>query len=100
MWPLGIEPDQIVSQLLVELIRILEELEVPVNKFLLDCSIETFTMGIHLRRSRIGVPMRDGCIIKLGLKGLHELGSIVCQYLFNLVRKGLKDGFENMRRLF
>lgn len=100
MRSLGIEPDKIVSQLLVELPWILKEMCIPVNKLFLDGSIEAFAMRIHFWRSWIRMPVWDRNVIKLGLKRFHELTAVVCQYLFDFVWKTLKDCFEYMGSFF
>jgi len=39
MWSLGVEPDEILNHLLVELTWILKKMQIPVNKLFLDGSI-------------------------------------------------------------
>ena len=99
MWSFRVVPDEPVRQLPIELFRILKEREIPVNEFLLDRPIESFAVGVHLRGLGIGMPMQDGLPVELGLKGFHELRAIVREHPLDLVRKRLKDGPEDVRRL-
>ena len=49
----GIIPDEVVHELPIEVIRLVQEISVPVGKLLLDGTVETFQMGVRLWMARI-----------------------------------------------
>ncbi len=51
MWSLGIVPDEIVHQFPVKDFRIIQRIDVPVSKLLLDCPVEALQVSVGL-----GVP--------------------------------------------
>ena len=79
---LGVWDDQPVGELAVKERKVGEEqLLVVVDEGLLDCSVESFGVGVHLRVFGVGVPALDALIFKeacevgLELTAVETLGS-------------------------
>ena len=82
MGALGVVEDQPVGQFAVKERKVgKEQLLVVVDEGLLDCSVESFGVGVHLRVFGVGVPALDALIFKeagevgLELTALETLGS-------------------------
>jgi hypothetical protein len=79
---LGVVKDQPVGQFAVKERKVgKEQLLVVVDEGLLDCSVESFGVGVHLRVFGVGVPALDALIFKeagevgLELTAVETLGS-------------------------
>ena len=59
MHPPGIVPDQIINDFIVENIRIEKFGFVKINKFILQGSVESLTMGVHFGSFGVSVIMRE-----------------------------------------
>jgi len=70
MRSLAVIPEQPIGHFVVEGEQIGEQqVFVPVDEFLLDGAIESLIVRIHLRRSRIGMPVDDGGVFQRLGKG-------------------------------
>jgi len=78
---LGVVEDQPVGQFAVKERKVgKEQLLVVVDEGLLDCSVESFGVGVHLRVFGVGVPALDAALLEeLGEVGL-ELTAVVGQH--------------------
>ncbi len=54
-----VEPDEIFHEDQIELLGFQKLMRVVVHEFLLNGSIEPFTVGVHLRHPWVGVVMRE-----------------------------------------
>jgi len=70
---LGVVKDQPVGQFAVKERKVgKEQLLVVVDEGLLDCSVESFGVGVHLRVFGVGVPALDAALLEeLGEVGLE-----------------------------
>lgn len=81
--PLGIVENEIIHELPVEVVRILEQPGMVINKFLLDSAVEPFHVSVHLRCLGVSVIMRQ-------VKPLQFLGKMFLK-LGTVVRKNKKE---------
>ena len=72
VWALGVVPGEPAQQLKVEIGELIEEQQVVVivDELVLDGAIEALAMGVHLRRLRIGTPVRKQ---QVGVSGQYIL---------------------------
>ena len=74
----GIIPDKILRELAVEDREIGEqEILMVINELLLDGAIEAFTVGVHLRRSWVSMPVGDSYGLEGMVKVLHKLTPVI-----------------------
>ena len=67
-----------------------------INILLLDRTVESFIMGIHLRRLRIGVPVGLVKSPDFSVKVLHKLAAVVGENVLEPVWKHLLDSSEKL----
>ena len=97
MRPFGVVPDEPVSQFVVQLTRILEEMLMMVKELFLERAIEPLGMGVHLRRPWIRVPVGNLPAVELLREAFHELAAVVGQHVFDLVGKNVLEYAECFR---
>ena len=97
MRPLCVEPDQVFHEDHIERLWLQKLVCVVVYKFLLDRSIESLTVCIHLRRFRIGVVVSQVKLIQPLCKVLLEFGTVVRENVFK--RQG-KDHLTESKEFF
>lgn len=83
----GVEPDQILHELHVELLRLQEFVGMKVHELLLDRPIESFAVCIHLRCLRVRVVVREMQFTQALSEVFLEFTTIVGQYMFERHRK-------------
>jgi hypothetical protein len=83
----SIVPQKMFDEPSVEEGRVEEFSFVKINVLFLDGAVEPFGMGIHLRSLRKGVPVNLVKPPNLGIKGFHELGTVVREDIFQRERK-------------
>lgn len=79
MYPLGIVEDKIVHELAIELIRLLQQRYMVINKLLLNGSVEPLHVRVHLRGLGIGMEMGEMNLSEFFRKMFLELTAVVSQ---------------------
>ena len=77
MGSLRVEPDQILHEDHIELLRFQELMGMEVHELFLNGPVEPFTVGIHLRRPRVGVVVRAMELLQTPCEVLLELTAVV-----------------------
>ncbi len=76
--PFGVKPEHPVEEFLVESLEVSEEqVFVVVNEFLLDGSIESLGLGVHLRAPGVGVSAFDSSLSSFLVEGSLKLTTVV-----------------------
>ncbi len=77
--PFGVKPEHPVEEFLVESLEVSEEqVFVVVNEdLLLDGSIESLGLGVHLRAPGVGVPAFDSSLSSFLVEGSLKLTTVV-----------------------
>ncbi len=88
MRTLGIKPDQVIEQFIVEQIHVGEQQIFMVGReFVLKTAVKTFDMGVHLWCLGIGQPATYPVLRPLGIESGFEFAAIIRQYPFYFVRE-------------
>jgi hypothetical protein len=78
VYPFGIEPEEVVQELLIEKLDILEEKRlVKIKELILYCPVESFDMRIHLRGPRIGVVVQKMLLVHFFGEVFGKLASVI-----------------------
>ena len=64
-----------------------KKIDIVINEFFLQSTIESFTMSVHLRSSRVGMKMNDGFFACFSSEALFKLATIIRENIFNIVRE-------------
>ena len=88
----GIVPEEMLHEFGVEDGRIEKFGFVKVNKLFLNGSIKAFSVGIHFRHLRIGMPMDLVQAPDFSVEVLHELRTVVGEDVLEL--EGKQKGYE------
>ena len=80
----GIVKNQIINEFAVEFIRIQEKKRMVINKFILNCAIESFQMSVHFRGFGISMIMNEVLFSQFSVKMFLEFASVVSQNILKL----------------
>ncbi len=89
MWALGVEPEQVIEELVITEgeVVIEEQIFVVVHELFLESTVKAFGMGVHLGVFGIGVPMSEAPLSNGGGEVLHEFTAVVGEQRLDAIRE-------------
>ena len=97
MWPFSVEPDQVLHEDHVELRRLQERMGMVVHELFLNRPVEALAVGVHFRRFRIRVVVREVEFRQPLREVLLEFRAVVREHIYS---KGTKHHLTESEEFF